>query len=139
MKCWEVLAYRAPGGHGGLLVSAEPGAVSGSLVIDVVAMKEHVVLCIEGKASASDADRLKLDQLFACTAARERLAVAVRQATIHSGMDAAMPLVIVKSLAYGRGQLQPDDFVVFHVTEQGVRAIVGGAVSADAASLFAVR
>jgi hypothetical protein len=117
---WTILAYRSPGGHGGLLVRPLAGALAGKqFVLDLIATRERVVVCLEAKAEASRQDQAKLDALFGDQDSLTALRAAVSAAAGGMGMELGKAQ-LVKGLAYGTGHLLPSDHVVF-VVEAGRR------------------
>jgi len=111
---WSILAYRSPGGHGGMSVEVprETGQPPGRVVLDLVCVKHSVALCVEAKGRASRADEQKLRRLFASPAARTAVAEWVCHRPDASTRRRRKALVLLPTLAYSQGALIPDDFVV---------------------------
>lgn len=136
---WEIVAYRSPGGHGGLVIRPDSGPHEGDLfVLDLVAVKDKAAICLEAKSAADRRDQEKLDLLFSEPSCRAALQSAVRNAASESEAARAcrLPLSLVKAVAFASGDIAPEDYVVFRVSPEGdVEVRHGAAVSCLAAEL----
>ncbi|MFQ6132129.1 MAG: hypothetical protein ACE5R4_08840 [Armatimonadota bacterium] len=100
-----------------------PPAKDGSarrLVLDLVAIKERVTLCAEAKATADREDEAKLRRLFAAEEAVSRLRHQIRtRCAAAVEQRHRSKLLLLPTLAYCRGRLAPEDFVVLVAAGRG--------------------
>jgi hypothetical protein len=111
---WEILAYKSPGGHGGMIIkiNGQP-----NMIPDMIAYKYPYLLCIEAKPNFSFKDKNKLDLLFENDVLFQNLKDNCTSELIQKRIKFPQHIRYIKTLAYGKGTQVPDDFLVFKVLE----------------------
>lgn len=112
LRRWTILAYKSPGGHGGMIihVNGKP-----NMVPDMIAYKEPFLLCVEAKPNYSYKDKNKIDLLFSTDNLFEYFKKRCTMALVQRGIRLPQNIYYIKTLAYAKGTEVPEDFIVFKI------------------------
>ncbi|MGO9176679.1 MAG: hypothetical protein ACLQED_11175 [Desulfobaccales bacterium] len=128
-KEWKILAYKSPGGHGGMIINVKGQP---KMIPDMIAYKEPFLLCVEAKPNYSFKDKNKLDLLFSNNLLFSCLKNKCNMELVKQRIKVPQYICYIKTLAYAKGTEVPGDFIVFKISKsEDVLVYIGNKLDID--------